>query len=103
MSWWLLLLEVTAVWLLWAGAAATQRALEEARRGIPKDRRGGVSVFPLIPLVPLAFWGAALVADLVIGPWGTVVVGWLHAGLGVVFVGSASWDLWRLRSISERT
>jgi hypothetical protein len=73
------------------------------RLGIPEGQRGGVSLAPIIPFVPLAFWGVALLADLAIWPWGTVwgtvVVSWFHVVIGVVFVGSIARDWWRLRTL----
>jgi hypothetical protein len=98
MLWWLLLAELLVVWLLWAAAAATQRALHDARHRVPESQRGGVSIVPIIPALPLAFWGVALLVDLVAGPWGTVSVGGLHAVLGAVFVGCIVRDRWRRRS-----
>jgi hypothetical protein len=98
MAWWALLLLVLVVWILWGIAAAAGHAVAQARRGIPKGQSGGVSLAPVIPLFPLGFWGAAMLVDLVVGPWGTVVVGWLHTALGVIFIGSIVWDVWRLRS-----
>jgi hypothetical protein len=101
MAWWGLLIEVFAVWLLWAIAAATGHEVSAARRGILEGQRGGVSLAPILPVFPLAFWGAALLADLAVGPWGTVVVGGFHAALGVVFVGSVARDWWRLRRLTR--
>jgi hypothetical protein len=101
MSWWLLLLMVFVVWLLWGVAAAAARAVSDARGGIPEGQRGGVSIAPVIPIFPLGFWGAALLADWIAGPWGTVVIGWFHALLGVVFTVSIGRDVWRLRSLDK--
>src|SRR5262245_26814991 len=103
MPWWGLLIEVFVVWVLWGIAAAAGHAVSAARRGIPEGQRGGVSLAPIIPVFPLAFWGAALLADLAVGPWGTVVVGWFHAALGMVFIGSIVRDWWRLRALDKQT
>jgi hypothetical protein len=93
MAWWALLLLVFA--------AAAGYAAIQACRGIPDGQRRGVSLAPIIPIFPLGFWGAAMLADLVVGPWGMIVVGWLHAALGLVFIGSIVRDLWRLRSFDK--
>jgi hypothetical protein len=99
MPWWVLLIEVFAVWCLWGIAAAAERSVEEARRGVSEAQRGGVSIAPIIPAFPLVFWGLALLVDLAVGPWGTRVVGGFHAVLGMVFMASIARDLWRLRSL----
>ena len=72
------------------------RAAAEARRGVPKEQRGGVSIAPIIPFVPLGFWGAALLVDSIAGPWGTLAVGWFHVALGVLFVASIVRNMWSL-------
>lgn len=93
---------VFAVWLLGGIASAAGHAFEAARRGIPEGQRGGATLAPLVPVVPLAFWGAALLADFAVGPWGTVVVGWLHAALGVVFAGTIARNWRRLRTLAKQ-
>jgi hypothetical protein len=100
-TWWLLMLEVFAVWVLWGIAAAAGHSVAQARRGIPNGQRGGISLAPIIPVFPLGFWGAALLADVVVGPWGTAVVGWFHAALGALFAGSIARDVWRLRGLDK--
>jgi hypothetical protein len=96
MSWWALPIELFAVWFLWLLAAATERAVADAQRGIPDGQRGGVSAGFLL-FAPLFFWGVATLIDLAGGSWGTRVVGSIHAALGVVFLASFLRDLWRLR------
>jgi hypothetical protein len=68
LSWWELLIEVFAVWLLWGIAAVVGHAVSAARRGSPEGQPGGVSLAPIIPVFPLAFWGAALLADVAVWP-----------------------------------
>jgi hypothetical protein len=102
MSWWLLLVEVFVVWFLWVFAAVAGKAVADARRGIPEVHRGGVSILPVLPVFPLAFWGAALAVDLVARPWGTLVIAGFHALLGLVFAGSFARDVWRLRSLDRQ-
>ncbi len=101
MPWWGLLIEVFVVWLLWGYAAVVGHAASGARRGVPEGRRGGVSLAPIIPALPLTFWGTALIADLAIGPWGTIAVGWLHVALGFAFVASIVRDRRCLRSMGR--
>lgn len=95
MPWLGLLIEVCVVWLLWGYATVVGHAASAVRRGVSEGQRGSVSLAPIIPGLPLAFWGTALIADLAIGPWGTLTVGWLHAALGIAFVVSVVRD-WRL-------
>lgn len=101
MSWWLLLLVVFAAWMLWGIAAGFARAVAQRRAGIPERQRSGMSLAPIISVFPLGFWGAALLADTFVGPWGTTVVGWFHAALGVLFAGSITRDVWRLRTLAR--
>ena len=102
MPWWGLLIEVFVVWLLWGIAAAAGHSATAARRVIPEGQRGGVSLVPVIPMFPLTFWGFALVADAAVGPWGTAIVAWFHAALGLVFVASIARDWWRLRGLNKQ-
>lgn len=99
MNWWALLLVVFAVWLFAAFAGVFHAHAEHERRGTPRDQRSGVSLVPLIPIAPLAFWGVALLADLVAAPLGTFGIGWLHAVFAALLVGSVCRDWWRLRRI----
>jgi hypothetical protein len=101
MSCWLLIL-LFLVWVLWGAAAAAERAVDDARRGIPADQRGRVSIAPAIPFFPLGFWGLALLVDRVAEPWGTAVVGGFHAVLGVVFAISIVRDSRRLSRHTPR-
>ncbi len=103
MPWWGLLIEVCFVWLLWGSAALANHAATAAHRGIPKGQREGVSLAPIIPVYPLVFWVAALLVDLAIGPWGTIVVSSFHAALGLCFVASIARDCWRIRSLDKRS
>lgn len=59
--------------------------MSEARRGIPEGERRGVSIFPGLPVFPLAFWGIALLVDWGFYPWGTITVGGLHVILLVIW------------------
>ena len=85
MSPWLLLAFLLAVWLVWIVACATQAALADALRDIPEGQRRGVSILPGFPLFPLAFWGAALLIDRFVSPWGTLFIGGAHVILAVLW------------------
>lgn len=100
---WLLPVFIFAVWCLWAVAAMVGRAAEDARRDLPNGQRGGVSVLPVIPVFPLAFWGAALLIDWAADPWGTRAVGSLHVLFALCLVVSIVRDFLRLRSSAKHT
>lgn len=74
MSWWALLILVTLTWALGVTGVVTR----------PAD--AGFSWFPIFPLVPLVFFGAAMVLDAMTPTWGTRVVGALHATFIVAFL-----------------
>ena len=82
MSPWLLLALLLLVWYIGALGSADEAALENAQRGVPEHERGGVSILPVFPLFPLAFWGLALLIDHFTGSWGTLIIGGLHVVLG---------------------
>jgi hypothetical protein len=94
---WLLLAFIFFVWCLWVAAAIAQVAVENARHPLPNGQRRGMSAAPVIPVFPLALWGAAELIDLAVDPWGTIVIGSLHAAYAIVLVGSIVRDVWRLR------
>jgi hypothetical protein len=98
MPWWLLLLFVFLVWCLWALAVSMQIAVWNARHPLPEVKRRGMSPAPVIPIFPLAFWGAAVLIDLVVDPWGTIVIGSLHAVYAVILTVSIVRDCIRLHS-----
>jgi hypothetical protein len=94
---WLLSIELSVVWVLWALAAAAEHAIDRAttNRAIGV---GGVSIFPTIPLFPIFFLGLALAIDSVAQPWGTFVIAGSHAVLGIAFVVLLLKSIWRLQS-----
>jgi hypothetical protein len=98
MSWWLLLLFVFLVWCLWAAAAISQVAALNARHPLPDGHERGMTLVPVIPVMPLIFWGGAKLIDLIADPWGTMLVASFHALLAVLFVVSIARDIIRLRS-----
>lgn len=94
MPWWLLFVLLTAVWFLAAFACLVAGAVSRKRLGIRSGGRGE-SIAQFVVLPPL-FLGIAFVLDLVAHPWGTRVVGLLHAVLGVVLVTYIGWGLYYL-------
>ena len=70
-------------WILWMYACTTEVALSEARKGIPEGERKGVSIFPVLPIFPLVFWGIALFIDQFARPWGTNLVAGFHLALSL--------------------
>jgi hypothetical protein len=100
---WLFPLFLFAVWCLWAVAAAAQKSVAEAARGVPEKERRGVSILPVIPGYPLAFWGIAWLIDRVYSPAGTWIVGTFHALFAVVLVVSIVRDRGRLNKMDAQT
>jgi hypothetical protein len=98
---WALPVFVFLVWCLWAMAAAAQRGAADARRGIPAEQWGGVSIFPAIPVFPLAFWGIAWLIDHAASPWGTILVGGPHVVFAVCLAVSLVRDVRYLRSLGR--
>jgi len=77
---------IFGVWFLWAWAAIAEKRAGEIRRGIPAEKRGGVSIMPIIPLFPLVFWGAACLVDVWFAPWGSLVIAGLHLVLALPMI-----------------
>ncbi len=59
-------------WIAIHFAAVGERAVEDAKAGVPEDQRGGVTFLPGIPLMPLFFWYIAYGGDSLFYPWGSV-------------------------------
>jgi hypothetical protein len=95
MPWWLLLLLLAAVWLLAAIACLVEEAVERKRFGIANATGRGQSVAQFLFCPPLLL-GIALAIDYVANPWGTRVIGSLHAVLGVVLAAYIAWALYYL-------
>jgi hypothetical protein len=91
---WLLLPFLFLVWGLSLVAGGAYRSVEQLLR-TGEDKTVGVSITPLIPVFPLAFWGVAKLVDLGAAPWGTLIVGWFHAVLLIGCVGSIGRSYWR--------
>jgi len=45
---------------LFAVLPAGKLAIEDVKNDVPKDKRRGVSILPIIPLFPLLLWGITL-------------------------------------------
>ena len=103
MTQWLLPVFIFFVWALWIAACAVQAAVKDARLGIPAGERRGTSVFPGMPLFPLAFWGIAWIIDLALRPWGSVLVGAFHVILGGMLIVSVIRGNRTLRTIDGPT
>ena len=58
---------------------AGKLAIEDLKAGVPEDKRHGVSVMPVFPVMPLLFWGLAYGIDRFCGPWGSVSIMVLHS------------------------
>lgn len=99
MSPWLLLAFLLFVWIIWVVGCVAEADLEDAQRGAPEGEHRGVSVLPVFPLFPLAFWGMALLIDRFVGTWGTLIVGGIHFVLGVIWSVSIYRDRRRLAEI----
>ncbi len=80
----LLIAFVFFVWLLWGATAILEKAVKNS--GLPVEKRGGVSLFPIIPIFPLFFWGLAALIDRFYSPWGLQVVAGLHALYAIVLL-----------------
>jgi len=99
MSWWALLIFVTATWLLWAvwGLLGLQADKLEHKR--PQD--AGISIMPIIPFFPLIAFGVAMCLNAVFDPWGTRIVGAIHALLIVIFLAGIAREVLRIRSANS--
>ena len=86
---WALPTLIFGAWLLWAVASAAALIRQAAKDGHERS----VSLFPVIPVIPLLVWGLAYVVDWLAAPWGTLVIGSLHVILVVV----VAWSIVRRR------
>src|SRR5436190_13812147 len=101
--WWLLLaIVVTCAWCLTFIAEVCRTFAEQARSGVPENQRRGVSCAPVLPLLPVGFWLAAFTIDRIAEPWGTVLVGSVHAVAVVLLLGGIGRNVWVLWALSER-
>jgi hypothetical protein len=94
---WLLL-----VWWLWVVACSYEVAAKQARSGVPKEHRRGVSILPVFPLFPLIAWGLAGLLDRFFNPYGTVAIAVLHGIFGIALGISIVRDRSTLKTIEGR-
>lgn len=64
---------------------------------------GGTTILPIIPLFPLVAWGIGVGLNLVKPMLGLYVVGGLHAGLFVLFIGSVIVSAVKIKMRRSRT
>lgn len=98
---WILLVAIITVWILWVIAAMFQIAIVDTRTPQADGKRRGMSVAPVIPLVPVALWGVAAIVDHFITPWGTIVIGSAHAVFGAALTASIVKDAVILQRIKR--
>lgn len=98
MASWQLAVLIFCAWFLCAVAALMQVAVEDSRHPLPSGRRG-VSIIPYF-IPPAVFWGIAKLIDRGAAPWGTTVVGYLHAAFAVILLVSIARDWRRLRALA---
>jgi hypothetical protein len=84
MTKWSLLAFIFCIWILCCVPALLEKAIQNAK--LPQDKRGGVSLVPIIPLFALLFWGVAVVIDYFFAPWGTRIMSGLHIALAVIAI-----------------
>jgi hypothetical protein len=94
---WSLLLLVFVAWCLLCSEGAMRVALRNATDPLPDGSRRGYSCLPVVPIFPLILWGIAKLIDQRASPWGTDVIGAIHALFGLYFVVLLVRDGWRLK------
>lgn len=96
MSWWALLIWICAVWLLWVVACVASLRAETAEKKRPPD--AGFSFVPVIPAMPAALFGLAMLLDHFIPSWGTFVVARIHLVYAVLLLYATVRDIRRART-----
>jgi hypothetical protein len=74
----LVLLLATLAWVVWVFATGLQK--------LARGEAGSVSVFPVIPMFPLAAWGLAYASHALSIPVGATVLGVIHGALLVALL-----------------
>jgi len=90
MNTWSLFALVTVTWLLWAAGALQGHCRAKREGRVPLE--AGLSIAPVIPLFPLLFIAIASFMDWLLPPWGTRVVGSVHALLAITFFVAIIWQ-----------
>jgi hypothetical protein len=93
---WSLSILVTATWLLWALGGFLGLHADKLVRKRREDAR--FSITPVIPLFPLFAIVVAYVGDKFVAPWGTWVVGAIHALLALMFLVCIGREIHRIRA-----
>lgn len=86
-------------WFAFVLLPAGKLAIEDEQNNVPKDKRRGTSILPGFPLFPLIAWGAAVVVDRFIPPWGSWAFLGIHGVLLAVSLSIIVRDVLRLRKI----
>lgn len=90
MNVWSLFALVTVTWLLLAVGPIQDHC--RAKRAGRKPIEAALSITPIIPLFPLLFIAIAMLMDSLLPPWGTRIVGGLHALLAIAFLVAIIWQ-----------
>ena len=102
MPWWIVLPVATVAYFSVFWIIAAQRAIEDAKNGVPEGKRRGVSLLPTIPFYPLAAWGIAAYLDDSGSRWGSTIVVWFHIALLVLSVAINIFYGFKLRAIRKQ-
>lgn len=89
-------------WFTASVAPAGSKAIEDAKRGVPEDKRQGTSIMPLFPVLPLMMWGIAWLINQVASPWGTWGMLWFHLAILLVSFAIIVRDILRLKAIEMK-
>ena len=89
------------IWSLHMYCSAMRNAIEDARNGLPEERRRGVSILPAIPLIPLLFMSLAALIDRWHNPYGTLSIAGLHMAYGVFLIAYIALNWQQTRNPNE--
>ena len=85
MAIWILVLVVTLAWCIGVVASASAAAVEDRKNPLESGRLRGTSIFPALPVMPIAFVLVALGVDALFDTtWGSRVVVGAHVLYGIV-------------------
>jgi hypothetical protein len=99
MSFWKIAILITPTWLLWAVGGILAIAADKAEGKRQAD--AGFSIAPIIPMLQLVALGFAVLLNALIAPWGTRIVGTVHALLLATFLIGITREIWRIRRPSR--
>jgi uncharacterized protein (DUF486 family) len=92
-----LLLVIVLAWGVNLLGGLLQAAADDRHRPLPVGAKRGVSVMPNLVMV-LAAWGLATLLDLLVAPWGTLLVASGHGAFILYMLPSLLRSTRRLRS-----